>query len=88
MRTEVAPTAPDPPLPHLVRAAIKNGWPTPDSNKPGIVASLLEPFYDPEADPALLVKCARVLFLLDRLQYERDHPEHAGKGRRGQQRGT
>src|SRR5436305_1256780 len=61
VRSEVAPVAPDPLLPHLVRVAIKNNWPIPDSNKPGIVDNLLEPFYDPEADPALLVKCARVL---------------------------
>src|SRR5262249_16981842 len=29
VRNEVAPVAPDPPLPHLVRAAIKNNWETP-----------------------------------------------------------
>jgi hypothetical protein len=82
VRNEIAPAAPAPPLPHLVRAAIKNNWTTPDCNKPGIVDSLIEPFYDPGADPALLVKCARVLLLLDQTQYERDHPERAGKGRR------
>src|SRR5262245_5377970 len=83
VRNEVAPVAPDPPLPHLVRAAIKNNWPTPDCNKPDIVDSLIAPFYDPEADAAMLVKCARVLLLLDQTQYERDHPERAGKCRRG-----
>jgi hypothetical protein len=83
VRDERAPVAPDPPLPHLVRAAIKNNWPTPDCNKPDIVDSLLEPFYDPDADRALLVRCFRVLLLLDQTQYERDHPEQAGKGRRG-----
>jgi hypothetical protein len=75
VRDEVAPVAPDPPLPHLVRAAIKNNWPTPDCNKPAIVDSLIEPFYDPDADPALLVKCARVLLLADQTQYERDRAE-------------
>jgi hypothetical protein len=30
----------------------------------------------------LLVKCARVLLLADQIQYERDHPEQVGKGRR------
>src|SRR5262245_13620362 len=44
--------------------------PTPDSAKPGIVDSLLVPFDDPEADRALLVRCFRVLFLLDQTQYE------------------
>ncbi|MGH7172775.1 MAG: hypothetical protein ACRELF_07000 [Gemmataceae bacterium] len=82
VRNEIAPVAPDPPLPHLVRAAIKNNWATPDSAKPAIIDALLEPFYDPDADCALLVKCFRVLFLLDQTQYERDHPEVAGKGRR------
>jgi hypothetical protein len=75
VRNEVAPVAPDPPLPQLVRTAIKNNWATPDSNKPAIVDSLLEPIYDPDADPMLLVKCVRVLLLLDQTQYERDHPE-------------
>src|SRR5262249_53670168 len=83
VRNEVAPVAPDPPLPHLVRAAIKNNWPTPDCNKPDIVDSLIAPFYNPEADPALLVKCARVLLLLDQTQYERDRAEEAGKAKGG-----
>ena len=82
VRNEVAPIAPDPPLPHLVRAAIKNNWATPDCNKPAIVDSLIAPVYDPDTDPMLIVKCARVLLLLDQTQYERDHPEQAGKGRR------
>src|SRR5438270_6182508 len=81
VRDEVAPVAPDPPLPHLVRAAIKNNWPTPDCNKPAIVDSLIAPFYDPAADPALLVKCFRVLFLLDQTQYERDHRKEGGKAK-------
>src|SRR5215217_523553 len=83
LRPEVAPVAPDPPLPHLVRAAIKNNWATPDSAKPAIVASLLEPFSNPDADRALLVKCARVLMLLDQTQYERDHAEEVGKAKGG-----
>jgi hypothetical protein len=82
VRDERAPVAPDPPLPHLVRAAIKNNWATPDCNKPAIVDSLCAPAYDPDADPMLLVRCVRVLLLLDELQDEIDHPERAGKGRR------
>ena len=69
-------------LPHLVRAAIKHNWPTPDSNKPGIVGGLLAPVYDPDADRMLLVRCARVLLVLDQLQYDIDHPEQARKRRR------
>jgi hypothetical protein len=82
VRNEVAPVAPDPPLPHLVRAAIKNNWPTPDCNKPAIVDSLCAPAYDPDADPMLIVKCVRVLLLLDQLQYDLDQLEEAGKGRK------
>jgi hypothetical protein len=82
LQSEVASVGPNPPLPHLVRAAIKNNWPTPDSNKPAIVDSLIAPTYDPDADPMLLVKCARVLLLLDQMQDSRDHPEQARKGRR------
>jgi hypothetical protein len=82
VRNEVAPVAPDLPLPHLVRAAIKNNWPTPDCNKPAIVDSLIAPVYDSDADPMLIVKCARVLLLCDQTQYALDHREQAGKGRR------
>ena len=31
----------------------------------------------------LRVRLFRTLLLADQTQYERDHPEHAGKGRRG-----
>jgi hypothetical protein len=78
LRNEVATVGPDPPLPHLVRAALKNNWPTPDSNKPAIVDSLIAPVYDPDADPMLLVRCFKVLFLADQTQYERDRAEQKG----------
>jgi hypothetical protein len=83
VRNEVAPVAPDPPLPHLVRAANKNNWPTPDCAKPGIVASLLVPFYDPDADAGLRVRLARLLLLLDQTQFERDRAEEAGRAKGG-----
>src|SRR5207248_573728 len=76
--------------------AIKNNWPTPDCAKPAIIASLLEPFFSQDVildrhgnqvkvppDCALLVKCFRVLFLLDQTQYERDRAEEAGKAKGG-----
>jgi hypothetical protein len=75
VRDERAPVGPDPPLPHLVRKAIKNNWPVPDCNKPGIVGSLCAPVYDPDRDPMLLIRCVRVLLLLDQIQYERDRAE-------------
>src|SRR4051794_10910901 len=68
---ELAPVAPDPPLPHLVRAALKHGWATPDAAKPKVVADLLAAFYDPDADPMLRVRLARLLLLLDQTQFER-----------------
>jgi hypothetical protein len=71
VRDEVAPAAPDPPLPHLVRVAINNNWPTPDCNKPALVDSLMAAFFDPDAEAGLRVRLARLLLLLDRTQYER-----------------
>lgn len=82
VRNERAPVAPDPPLPHLVRAAIKNNWPTPDCNKPAIVDNLGAAILDPDNDLMLRIECFKVVFMLDQLQYEIDHPEHARKGRR------
>lgn len=79
VRNEVVPVAPDPPLPHLVRAAIKDGWATPDSAKPKVVADLLAAFFEEGQDPMLRVRLARLLLLLDQTQWERDHLEEAGK---------
>jgi hypothetical protein len=66
-----------PALPALVRRALRENWRTPDCNKPVVVDSLIEPFYDPDcaADPMLLVRCFRLLVLLDQTQYERDRAE-------------
>lgn len=82
VRNEVAPVAPDPPLPHLVRAALRQGWAVPEAAKPKVVADLLAAFFDRDADPGLRVRLFRLLLLLDQTQWERDHPEQAGKRRR------
>jgi hypothetical protein len=82
LRDERTPVAPDPPFPHLVRQALREGWDVPNASKPKVVGDLLAAFYDREADPALLVRLARLLLLLDQLQYDINHPEHARKGRR------
>src|SRR4051812_15065099 len=66
-------------LPALVRQALREGWSTPDVAKPKIVAELLIPFFEDGADPMLLVRLARLLLLLDQTQFDRDHPEEAGK---------
>jgi hypothetical protein len=68
-------------FPALVRKALRENWPTPDAAKPKVVAELLVPFYEEGTDPMLLVRLARLLLLLDRTQYELDHPEQARKGR-------
>jgi hypothetical protein len=83
VRNEVAPVAPDPPLPHLVRAALRLGWDVPEAAKPKVVGDLLAAFFDRDTDPCLRVRLARLLLLLDQTQYERDHPEQARKDRRG-----
>jgi hypothetical protein len=83
VRNEVAPVASDPPLPHLVRAAIKDGWATPDAAKAKVVGDLLAAFFEPDADPMLRVWLARLLLLLDQTQWERDHPESSSSRGRG-----
>src|SRR5262245_52005312 len=37
VRDEHAPVAPDPPLPHLIRQALRENWPTLDAAKPKVV---------------------------------------------------
>jgi hypothetical protein len=70
VRNEVAPAAPDPPLPHLVRAALRLGWDVPDAAKPKVVADLLAAFFEEGQDPMLRVRLARLLLFLDQTQYE------------------
>src|SRR3954453_15380832 len=53
VRDEVAPVAPAPPLPHLVRAALRLGWDVPDAAKAKVVADLLAGFFEEGQDPAL-----------------------------------
>ena len=62
-------------FPELVRQALREGWAVPDAAKSKVVAEVLAAFYDPDADPGLRVRLARLLLLLDQTQYERDHPE-------------
>lgn len=79
VRNEVAPVAPDPPFPHLIRRALRENWATPDVIKRKVVAELLEAFFAEGADPNLRIQLFRTLLLADQTQYERDHPEEAGK---------
>lgn len=79
-------------LPELVRQAIRESWATPDAAKAAIVANLLEPFFaEREIDPLTgkmlppnrqqMIELAKTLRLLDQTQFERDHPEEAGKAK-------
>lgn len=95
---QVNPTSQrEPALPDIVRRALKEGWATPNSAKPAIVAALLEPFYNDELvvdgltgkvhfvrpSPKLLNELAKTLRMLDQTQYERDFPEQAAKAKGG-----
>ncbi len=77
-------------IPSLVSQAVRNNWATPDHMKPIIVDAMCEPFlkrdtvtapdgtvFEVPPDRHLLVKNAQVLAMLDKVQYERDHPEDA-----------
>ena len=79
-------------LPALDRQAIRNGWEVPANLKPVVVDRLLEPFLTQETrvdeegrevavppDRYLLKENAKALLQADQRQWERDHPEEAGK---------
>lgn len=81
-------------LPEVVRQGLKESWATPDSAKPAIVAALLEPFYTEDVvldkdgnqvrvppSRKMLNELAKTLRMLDQTQFERDHPEDAGKAK-------
>lgn len=85
-----------PALPDIVRQALKEGWATPDSAKPAIVAALLEPFFNDELvvdetgkvhlvrpSRKLLNELAKTLRILDQTEYERKFPELAAKAKGG-----
>jgi len=80
-------------IPSLDRQAITKGWAVPEEKKQLVIKRLLEPFEEegtvvltkdgepitlpPDRD--LLQKNAKVLIVADQKQFERDHPEEAGK---------
>lgn len=83
-------------LPDIVRQALREGWATPDSAKPAIIAALLEPFFQDDVvldengnqvhvkqPRKLLIELAKTLRMLDQTQWERDHPVEAGKAKGG-----
>ena len=71
------------PLPGPVREALSKGWSTPEHKKPQIVDEMIGIVEDPEMFPGFKIQAARVLQQGDQQQWERDHPEEAGKVRGG-----
>ncbi len=84
-------------LPSLDRGAVRNGWEVPEGVKHKVIERLAEPFFEEgrkvvakdgtvltlPPDRQLLKENAKVLVLADQRQYERDHPEAAGKAKGG-----
>lgn len=83
-------------LPDIVRQSLRENWSTPDAAKPGIIGALLEPFFandivlDKDGNQIrvppnrlMLIELAKTLIQLDHKQWERDHPEEAGKAKGG-----
>jgi hypothetical protein len=82
-------------MPGIDRDAIRRGWAVPEEKKPLLVNRLMEPFFEETqtvmsrdgelvtmpVDRHLLKENFKALALADRMQYERDHPEEAGKAR-------
>jgi len=83
-------------IPSLDREAIRNGWEVPEDKKPIVIDRLIEPFLENDIvvdkdgnqvkkppDRYLLAQNAKALFQADKMQYERDNPEAAGKAKGG-----
>jgi hypothetical protein len=81
-------------IPSLDREAIRRGWAVPEEKKPQLVDRLMEPFFKDDTiitkegqvmtvapDRHLLKENFKALALADRMQWERDHPEEAGKAK-------
>jgi hypothetical protein len=67
--------------PKLYRQAIRNGWAVPEDKKPVIVDEMVKLVETIEVDAHVRVAAARTLRAVDRDQWERDHPELAGKAK-------
>ncbi len=79
------------------RAAVRNGWAVPEHMKPKVIDRLYEVFeqgptkmvtrdgveIEVPPDYNLMKENAKVLILADKTQFDRDHPEDAGKARGG-----
>lgn len=80
----VAPqTQADAPQCGLIELAIRRGWAVPEERKPGLVDELISIIDNPELPAKVKVAAFNALRMADQSQYERDHPELAGKARGG-----
>jgi hypothetical protein len=70
-------------LPALVAEAVRAGWATPEERKPGLVDDLAAILGDSTQPAKVRIAAFNALRLADKDQYERDHPEAAGKARGG-----
>lgn len=73
----------DAPLPNLISQAIRCGWAVPEDRKPELVDELIKILDDPNMPAKVKVAAFNALRLADQQQYERDHPELAGKLKSG-----
>ncbi len=95
---EVIPTTPDgavrdervplsaqsgPPLTGIIIQAIRNGWATSDEIKPQLVEEMVKIVLDPYMRVKDKTAAFNALRMADQTQWERDHPEEAGKARGG-----
>lgn len=65
----------------LERRAIRNGWEVPEEEKHAVVDRLLQEVKNPEASALEVAVNAKALLLGDQKQYERDHPDEAGRAK-------
>lgn len=71
------------PLPGLIGRAVRRGWAVPDEKKPALVDELCGIVQDPEMDAVPKVMAYNALTKAEQLQWERDHPDEAGRSKGG-----
>ncbi len=70
-------------FPSLVSGAIRRGWAVPEEKKPVLVDEMIAVVEDVEQSSKTRIAAFNALRLADTTQYERDHPEEAGKAKGG-----
>ena len=72
-----------PPMPGLVALAVRGGWATPEDKKQAMVDELVGIVNNPEMPAKVKVAAFSALRMADQHQWERDHPEDAGRAKGG-----